>query len=200
MIQIDYSVNKQVMTRAGATDPIAAYASEYNYAHFTFDSDWDGLNLTVIFNHHLNGRYLVLPDSNAVALIPTEVIAVPGFEVSIFGTDGDAKRITSTIDFVSVLPSGVDAPVYPLPPSPDIYSQILGIAQSVRDDADAGKFDGEKGDKGDPGTSGDEIIPVTDAEIDAMFAGTYDPENPPEPSGGDTYVAMTEDEIDEMFN
>lgn len=37
-------------------------------------------------------------------------------------------------------------------------------AQSVRDDADAGKFKGEKGDKGDPGSS--KIDKITNSEIE----------------------------------
>lgn len=33
------------------------------------------------------------------------------------------------------------------------YNEIKGIAQSVRDDADAGKFNGEKGDRGEKGNA-----------------------------------------------
>jgi hypothetical protein len=50
-------------------------------------------------------------------------------------------------------------------PTPDVYQRLLAlaeetarIAQSIRDDADNGEFDGapgKKGDKGDPGAKGD---------------------------------------------
>lgn len=47
------------------------------------------------------------------------------------------------------------------PPLPDLYSQLLkeiekgnDIAQSVRDDADAGKFNGAPGPQGDTGPQG----------------------------------------------
>ena len=49
----------------------------------------------------------------------------------------------------------------PAEPTPDIVQQILSaasnaeeIAQSVRDDADAGKFNGPQGPKGDTGPIG----------------------------------------------
>ena len=73
-------------------------------------------------------------------------------------------------------------------PSPDIYAQLLElaestepIAQSVRDDADAGKFDGapgkdgadgkpgEKGDKGDTGDPGSDYV-LTDADKSEIAA------------------------------
>ena len=73
-------------------------------------------------------------------------------------------------------------------PSPDIYAQLLElaesteqIAQSVRDDADAGKFDGapgkdgadgkpgEKGDKGDTGDPGSDYV-LTNADKSEIAA------------------------------
>lgn len=64
-------------------------------------------------------------------------------------------------------------------PSPDIYAQLLElaesteqIAQSVRDDADAGKFDGApgaKGDKGDTGDPGSDYV-LTDADKSEIAA------------------------------
>ena len=42
----------------------------------------------------------------------------------------------------------------------DIFNKTKAIAQSVRDDANAGKFKGDKGDKGDKGEPGDAYEPI----------------------------------------
>ena len=53
-------------------------------------------------------------------------------------------------------------------------NEAVSVAQSVRDDADAGKFDGEKGDKGDKGDPGEGVSVdlsnyYTKPEIDSQF-------------------------------
>ena len=51
-----------------------------------------------------------------------------------------------------------------------IFNETKKIAQSVRDDADAGKFDGEKGDRGEKGDKGDAYEPIyTDAETGEKY-------------------------------
>lgn len=53
-----------------------------------------------------------------------------------------------------------------------VMDETKEIAQSVRDDADAGKFDGEKGDKGDPGAIRKVIVPnlpTEDIDEEAVY-------------------------------
>ena len=51
----------------------------------------------------------------------------------------------------------------------DIADEAIEIAQSVRADADSGKFDGEKGEKGDDGKDGADYI-ITEADKEEIKA------------------------------
>lgn len=51
-----------------------------------------------------------------------------------------------------------------------ILNETKAIAQSVRDDANAGKFNGEKGDRGEKGETGDAYEPIyTDTETGEKY-------------------------------
>lgn len=82
-------------------------------------------------------------------------IAVTGYE---FKDNQMVKKITTNTIGLNVAPpppeSGSDLPYTP----PSAIEQIAAIAQSVRDDADAGLFNGEKGDKGEQGDQGPQGI------------------------------------------
>ena len=138
----------------------------FDTVRFTFPKRWEGYAKTVLFRNEETAVSVVLNDENALCVgldecyIPHEVLCAPFFTVSVSGVSGDRLATTSEA-VVSVLPSGYGEGDPPDDPTPSEYQQIIGImtaaeelAQSVRDDADAGLFQGEKGDKGDRGEQG----------------------------------------------
>ena len=162
MLDINLLVKDQRVSCEKKT--LVADSRNYQYATFSFDEEWEGLIKTAIFK---NGKlvYHVPLDINNRCLIPEQVLKMGVLEISVFAGD----RITATSACFRVIKSGYENNDAPPPPDPDIYSTILQMvsdavetAESVREDADAGVFKGEKGDPGEPGppgTSGEIAIP-----------------------------------------
>lgn len=117
---------------------------EYLRAEFSFSEEWDGMTKTAFFlgadgeNHPK-----LLKDDTCI--VPAEALAAPGrVGVSVSGTL-DETIITTDIKSFTV-PATLSGGT-PSDPEPTVWQQILDkvdetqqIAQSVRDDADAGKF------------------------------------------------------------
>ena len=116
---------------------------EYLKAEFSFSEEWDGMTKTAFFRGAGNTYSQLLKDD--ACTVPTEALAAPGWVgVSVSGTLGETV-ITTDIKSFS-LPATLSGGT-PSDPEPTVWQQILDkvdetqqIAQSVRDDADAGKF------------------------------------------------------------
>lgn len=94
--------------------------------------------------------------------VPTEATAEKGMGEIVFAGYKEGVRQIAVDVLYKVAPSSGANGTEPAEPTPDVVQQILSaanaaekLAQSVRDDADAGKFTGAKGDKGDTGPRGD---------------------------------------------
>lgn len=117
---------------------------EYLRAEFSFSEEWDGLTKTAFFRGANGNTYSQLLENDACT-VPAEVLTAPGrVGVSVSGTLGETV-ITTDIKSFSV-PATLSGGT-PSDPEPTVWQQILDkvdetqqIAQSVRDDADAGKF------------------------------------------------------------
>lgn len=141
-MRLDFTLDRQVITRIDSNRVVAG-SKGYVTAHFTdVSGDWVE-PVTAIF-----GAYAVLLEGMECA-VPWEVLADPGtFEVSAFC--GDLH--TANTARVDVEATGYKKGETPGDPTPDVYAVLVEkarraeeIAQSVRDDADAGHFDGEDG-------------------------------------------------------
>ena len=148
---------------------------------FEYDMDvWSGLHKTVVFRG--SGTKDVVTDASIVT-IPPEVVEKPLYPLSVgvYGVDADGNLAIPTIwaDLGIVRESANPSGDTSTDPSLPVWAQIKQIAYeakqqalSIRNDADAGLFDGaqgpagpigpvgpqgekgDKGDKGDPGTGG----------------------------------------------
>lgn len=130
-------------------------------AAFAFDAEWDGFVRTAIFTADGTVKRVVLDDANACA-VPWEVLEnCKQLTIGVVGTSGN--RVLPSVPVTIPIIEGVcNGGTPPDDPTPDIYAQLLDlaketqqIAQSVRDDADAGKFTGSPGDKGEKGDTGE---------------------------------------------
>lgn len=116
---------------------------EYLKAEFSFSEEWDGMTKTAFFRGAGNTYSQLLKDD--ACTVPTEALAAPGWVgVSVSGTLGETV-ITTDIKSFSV-PATLSGGT-PSDPEPTVWQQILDkvdetqqIAQSVREDAEAGKF------------------------------------------------------------
>lgn len=117
---------------------------EYLRAEFSFSEEWEGTVKTAFFRGADGNTYTQLLENDACT-VPAVALAAPGrVGVSVSGTLGDMVITTDIKSFSApaTLSGGT-----PSDPEPTVWQQILDkvdetkqIAQSVRDDADAGKF------------------------------------------------------------
>lgn len=117
---------------------------EYLRAEFSFSEEWKGLTKTAFFRGADGNTCSQLLENDACT-VPAEALAVHGrVGVSVSGVLGDTVITTDIKSFtiLATLSGGT-----PSDPEPTVWQQILDkvdetqqIAQSVRDDVDAGKF------------------------------------------------------------
>ncbi len=117
---------------------------EYLKAEFSFSEEWDGMTKTAFFRGADGENHPKLLEDDTCT-VPAEALTAPGrVGVSVSGTLGETV-ITTDIKSFSV-PATLSGGT-PSDPEPTVWQKILDkvdktqqIAQSVRDDADAGKF------------------------------------------------------------
>lgn len=136
---------------------------------FSFDSDWDGLNIVAVFDG--GGQIISVPLlTNTETILPWEVIAKANTRLRI-GAEGrksDGSVVIPTVwANAGYIIEGVKATDDEAnPPTPSVYDQIMAAIE-------AGMLKGEKGDKGDKGEKGDKGDPgdggVTDEHINALI-------------------------------
>lgn len=143
---LSFKITNQTIERTDSEKPVAN-SQNYLSAEFDLPSDWEGA-VTAVFNYENESPYLQLLDGEHKCMVPWEVIKTPGFRVSCFC----GNLITANTVLVPVNESGYKRNQTPAPPTPDVYAQLIELveeavetADSVREDADNGVFDGEPG-------------------------------------------------------
>lgn len=126
--------------------------SQVNFSRIEFDMDetW-GSFLSVVAQFIQNGEPKNVQVKGGYCFVPPE-LEVGAFELCLRGDDGESV-VASVNRLTFEVCEGFDSSgETPLPPSPDLYTQLVKeidsgkkIAQSVREDADAGRFNGERG-------------------------------------------------------
>lgn len=146
---------------------VVSDSQNFETIRFIFPKTWDNLLKTAVFSNE-NESYNILLDSlnefcisETECYIPSEVLKSPGFNLSVFGVLGETIA-TNVNAYITVLESGYKKADEPEKPTPDEFAQILSITEearnialSLRNDADNGVFDGEKGEMGPEGPKGD---------------------------------------------
>lgn len=148
-----------------------------NQVQFNFNADWDGLSRTAVFQAGDTAIEVELTQTNT-CYIPWEVLksARRMCYAGVYGTDMDGNVVLPTVwASLGEIRCGTTHGENQQPPTPDMYDQLKAIAdqaeqiaQSVRDDADAGKFDGAPGAPGPEGPPGKGVPEITEAD-----AGKY---------------------------
>ena len=155
---IPVKIKKRVITckKPLIEDNINTYTME-----FTFDEEWNNFTKRVIFDNTSltseqgNPRDVILDSSNQ-CVVPWEVLQVEGnLFLTIKGTKEDSNDVllTKYMDTsITVYKAGMSDSVEGLEPTPEAIdicistsNKAFEVAQSVRDDADTGKFNGIDG-------------------------------------------------------
>lgn len=130
--------------------------------------EWVDYDIIVAFHPPKGESVQIRLESDNVVSVPAEATAVAGTGELTFAGYTDGVRQISVSQIYRVAVSAGTEGIDPAEPTPDVVQQILSaaneadskaeqaqkVAQSVRDDADAGKFNGPQGPKGDAGPIG----------------------------------------------
>lgn len=144
------------------TETITSGAQRVFECTFTVNSDWDGLNRTAVFRAGTKAVSVLLGDDNT-AEIPWEVLQTAGItlRIGLYGTNAAGDVLPTVWADAGMICTGAYLGDDAYPPTPGAYEQLVEIAenaekiaQSVRDDADKGAFDGDPGPAGPQGPEG----------------------------------------------
>ena len=160
-MQIEVKVQGQKIERLNSP---GAVEDTLNYltCHFTFDgSEWKNTIKTAYFKNRATEKiYSSLIADDGTCTVPWESLTDKGFVEFSAAGERENYRITTGIEsfYNSKTVYGGEPSE---PPTPDQYDQLIALAQetkeiaeSVREDANEGKFDGEPGKQGNPGRDG----------------------------------------------
>lgn len=124
---------------------------------FSFCPLWDGFTKAAVFYKAGKAEEAVhiLLDENNTCIIPPEVTDTQGLiYIGVLGVDNEGRQRT-TEPFAFYFYEGIPTESKPSEPTPDIYAQIVTLcndavntANSVREDADNGAFNGKDGTDG----------------------------------------------------
>ena len=150
-------------------DAIAADQIAFVPLHFVFDGAWEGLHKVVQITQCCETYNLILGTDGKSCLLPSECKAGT-MKLSVFGyapSDTKALRATTIPVSLHIKPSGfVSDSVTPIPPTPDLYAQLL---QELEKKA-AGLQNGKDGKDGKDGIS--PAVTVTETETGATISVT----------------------------
>lgn len=150
MLKINVSTAEAVVTE---TELITAGRKGLKCA-FSFNSAWDGLQKTAVFQGVVTRDIALLSGNETV--VPAECIAKAQFplKIGVYGAKPDGTVAIPTIwaSFGKVLPGTKPSNIQPDELTPDVVAQIqeaasnaLYLARNVQSMADSGAFDGEDG-------------------------------------------------------
>ncbi len=130
--------------------------------------EWVDYDIIVAFHPPKGESVQIRLESDNAVSVPAEATAVAGTgELTFAGYTDGVRQISVSLIYRVAASAGTEG-IAPAGPTPDLVQQILSaaneadskaeqaqkVAQSVRDDADAGKFNGVQGPKGDAGPIG----------------------------------------------
>ena len=155
-MRLKFNVHAQQIFRVDRI-PLASDSRLYIAATAVFDSEWDDITARWLTFEPRAGTAItaVLADGSSFEESLGVSLSAGTWRVSAHGSNSAGKEIHTTPVLLNVAQAGgLDGEAPPYVP-PDAAGQIAAvaaeardIAQSVRDDADAGKFKGEEGKPG----------------------------------------------------
>lgn len=117
---------------------IAANQIAFVKVHFAFDNSWKPLHKVVQFTQDENTYNRVLGTEETSCFLPLELLAGT-VKMSLFGYDAassETVRATTVVKTLHIRPSGFEGENSNVPPTPDLYQQLL---QKISDKGKDGK-------------------------------------------------------------
>ena len=159
------SFSADIRSACAASDDAITTCSVGIPVRLNLSADFAGLAKTLVFSNGTAAVDLALVGDATEATVPPDVLTTPDamLQIGIYAADAAGNIVIPTVYAYAgqivqgAAPSGVD----PSAPTPSWVAQVqqtaseaIETANSVREDADAGKFDGEQGPPGPTGPQG----------------------------------------------
>ena len=112
---------------------IAADQIAFVKIHFVFDNNWKPMHKVVQFTQDESTYNRVLGTEETSCFLPSELLAGT-VKMSLFGYDTASKetvRATTIVKTLHIRPSGFEGENSNVPPTPDLYQQLLQKIQSA---------------------------------------------------------------------
>lgn len=106
---------------------IAADQVSFVKIHFVFDNNWKPLHKVVQFTQDENTYNRMLGNEETSCFLPSELLAGT-VKMSLFGYDAassETVRATTVVKTLHIRPSGFEGENSNVPPTPDLYQQLL---------------------------------------------------------------------------
>ena len=140
---------------------------------------WAEYDILAAFHPPVGAAVQVRVGANNQIGVPIEATAEKGMGEIVFAGYKEGVRQIAVDVLYKVAPSSGASGTEPAEPTPNVVQQIMlaanaaeKLAQSVRDDADAGKFNGVQGPKGDTGATGADGKSAYQYAQDGGYTGT----------------------------
>ena len=176
----------------------------YDRVAFTFDESWADLVRTATFWRGSKAAdvYQILLDDTNECDIPWELLQKDGYiQIGVTGIGADGSLVTTQPIAQSVARGTYRDARIPSDPTPTIYEQINQQLKScttrvdtLYEEAQTGRFKGDKGDKGDPGKAFT-YADFTPEQLAALKGEKGDKGDPGEKGKAFTYEDFTEAQL-----
>ena len=188
MVVLNFVVRGSVLSARDKLPQVTTRSNKFFTLNVELDDVWSEYTVTVFFSNKAKPDAaedvfpVLLHDGSCI--VPHEVLDASDITAYMWlmGLKDDV-RATTNIIAIPLTASGYLEGVAPEEPTPDVYTEILesvrgayNIANDVRADADAGKFNGKPGPKGDPGegvptggATGQVLTKASDADYDTEW-------------------------------
>ena len=188
MVVLNFVVRGSVLSARDKLPQVTTRSNKFFTLNVELDDVWSEYTVTVFFSNKAKPDVaedvfpVLLHDGSCI--VPHEVLDASDITAYMWlmGLKDDVRATTNIIP-IPLTASGYLEGIAPEEPTPDVYTEILesvrgayNIANDVRADADAGKFNGKPGPKGDSGegvpaggATGQVLTKASDADYDTEW-------------------------------
>lgn len=160
-------------------EPLVQGAVNVYTCRMTYGPDWEGLDKTVVFKTGA-AEVSVVPEDNSCT-IPHEVTERAGesVRVGVYGTKNGERVLPTLWADLGIVWEGAKPGAAAQTPAPELYDQLLSLANGAAETADglraaaeAGAFDGKQGAAGKDGHTPVKGVDYwTDADKEEIISG-----------------------------
>lgn len=144
-------------------------------AVFTFDSEWDSLVKVALFR--AGGQVYCIHEIGQRVTVPWEILEKAGctLYVGVYGVSEDGEIAIPTVwaELCKIQPGADPDATESCDPTLPVWKQAMDLAQSVRDEADMGLFDGYSPVRGEDYWTEADIAQIKSYVDEAILGGAW---------------------------